>query len=252
MNQNSIGNTVRHYEELTSTNDTALDLAAAGAPEGAVVRADAQTGGRGRIGRTWNSGRGKGLYLSVILRPQLPVKELGLLSLAAGAAVRAALRSAAGLDALIKWPNDVLVNGKKIAGVLMESRAGDSGVEYIVLGIGVNTDWDDGDLRGDFRVPPTAVNLETGVPAQQELLFSTLLAELDRIYREICSGKAERLIREVSDSLDRRGGEIILALPDRRISGILEGITAGGGLALRVSGSREIFFSGELDYADRY
>lgn len=243
-----IGSSVRHYEEVGSTNDLALELAAAGAAEGTVVRADAQTAGRGRIGRSWNSGRGKGLYLTVILRPRLEPAALGLLSLAAGEAVRCALASVCGLEGRIKWPNDVLVSGRKIAGVLMESRTGSSGVEYIVLGIGINTDWELADREGDFRVPPTGISLETDAPAQTELLFTGLLAELDRIYRDICSGRTGGLVADVSSALDRQGRSATLSLPDRRVSGILEGITPDGGLILATESGQEIFHSGELDY----
>jgi BirA family biotin operon repressor/biotin-[acetyl-CoA-carboxylase] ligase len=146
---------------IGSTNDRILELAAADAPEGAVVLARAQSAGRGRLGRQWRSGAGKGLYLSVLLRPRLPAGALGLLSLAAGAAVRRALAGACGLAGRIKWPNDVLVGGRKIAGVLIEGRSGSDGRHALAVGIGINTDWEPADREGEFRVPPTAVSLET-------------------------------------------------------------------------------------------
>jgi len=246
-----IGSSVRHYATVSSTNDVALELASAGAVEGTVVRADEQQRGRGRIGRSWNSGAGKGLYLTVILRPEIPVSALGLLSLAAGASVREALRGISGLEGTIKWPNDVLVSGKKIAGVLIESRAGVSGISNLLLGIGINTDWEEADLKGEFRIPPTAVNLETGSPAQTELLFSSSLTALDRFYREVCSGECRRLLRAVSEQLDGKGRNATLSLPDRRVNGILEGITPDGGLILKTETGAERFYSGELEYADR-
>ena len=227
MQETVIGSIIKQYGTVGSTNDIALKLAEQGAAEGMVIRADAQTRGRGRIGRSWNSGAGKGLYLTVILRPALPARSLGLLSLAAGAAIRAALKASSGLEGTIKWPNDVLVKGKKIAGVLLESRAGSSGVQHLVLGIGINTKWNEADLKGEFRVPPTAVNLQAGVPADRELLFNALLRELDGYYQELCKGDFSRLKGDVVRYLDRIGENVSLALPDRVSEGIIEGIGDG-------------------------
>jgi len=247
-----IGSDIRHYKTVGSTNDVALELAAAGVPEGVVVYADAQERGRGRIGRSWNSGLGKGLYLSVILRPRIPVAALGLLSLAAGVAVREAILESFGLEGMVKWPNDLLVEGKKIAGVLIESRAGDGGQRYVVLGIGINTNWEEKDLEGEFRVLPTSLSLQTGEHIDIETFFPRLLCILDRYYQEICAAQGERLLANIVSCLDRKGKQVTLSLPDRSVEGIIEGIDSQGGLVLNSSSGVETFFSGELVYADRH
>lgn len=242
-----VGCSVEEHETIGSTNDRILELAAAEAPEGTVVSARAQSAGRGRLGRQWRSGAGKGLYLSVLLRPRLPAGALGLLSLAAGAAVRRTLARTCGLAGQIKWPNDVLVGGRKIAGVLIEGRSGAGGSHILAVGIGINTDWDPADREGEFRVPPTAVKLETGSAAPVRELRDGLFAALDTLYRELQADGGASLLAEVHEHLHRRGETVTLELAGRRVSGVLEGLDRTGGLVLRgADGESMTFHSGEL------
>jgi len=131
------GNPWRLLDEVTSTNDIAWEWARSGAPEGAVVLAGAQTAGRGRSGRTWLSAAGAGLWFSVVLRPHLGYPDSGMLPLAVGVGVTLALRDL-GLPARLKWPNDVLVRGRKVAGVLVEGRSSEGFLDVAVAGIGLN------------------------------------------------------------------------------------------------------------------
>lgn len=165
----------------TSTNDRAKDLAREGAPEWAVVLADEQTGGRGREGRSWSSPAG-GLYLSVLLRPRQPA--VGLIPLAAGLAVADALAEN-GAHALLKWPNDVVAEGRKLAGILSEASTGASGLEWVVVGIGVNVA---AGLPEDLRAtavslaellpgpPPTTAGLAAAVMASLRVWYDALAA----------------------------------------------------------------------------
>ena len=213
-----VGHTIEAHDAIGSTNDRALALAEAGAPEGIVVTAREQTAGRGRIGRSWVSGRDRGLYASILLRPK-----------------------------------EVLVGGTKMAGVLIEGRTGAAGVEALVVGIGVNTRWEAADCSGDYRVVPTAVNLESGQPPEHDALLGSLLASFDRLYGEIRAGRAQSLVQAVRERLSRLGQVVNLLLPDGPVEGILEGIDPTGGLVLALpGGSLQTFHSGELDYADRH
>ncbi len=129
---------VHHFETLDSTNDLAKQLAAQGAPEGAVVVAEAQTGGRGRLGREWNSPPGVGLYVSLVLRPMLPPMELPQITLTTAVAVVRAVRRVAGVAPGIKWPNDLLLDGKKLGGILTEMETESDRIRHVVVGLGLN------------------------------------------------------------------------------------------------------------------
>ncbi|MFH0878726.1 MAG: biotin--[acetyl-CoA-carboxylase] ligase, partial [Lentisphaerota bacterium] len=143
-----MGQTILRLGEVVSTNDVAREKAEAQAPEGYTVIAARQTGGRGRRGRTWTSPEGKGLYMSVILRPTWPASEAGWLSTLGGVVVAAALESLGLQKIFLKWPNDVLIKGRKIAGILIEPRLSRDRIEFAVMGMGVNVrqlkeDWGD-------------------------------------------------------------------------------------------------------------
>ena len=129
---------VHHFETLDSTNDLAKELAVQGAPEGTVVVAEAQTGGRGRLGREWDSPPGVGLYVSLVLRPMLPPMELPQITLTTAVAVVRAVRRVAGVAPGIKWPNDLLLNGKKLGGILTEMETESDRIRHVVVGLGLN------------------------------------------------------------------------------------------------------------------
>jgi BirA family biotin operon repressor/biotin-[acetyl-CoA-carboxylase] ligase len=159
---------------VESTQDIAFELAARGGPDGAVVVADHQTHGHGRRGRAWQDEPGTSLLLSLLVRPRLPAGALPGLSFAAALAVADALAATAGLATTLKWPNDVRVAGKKIAGILLESRLGDDAATVVVVGIGVNL--------AQRRFPPeleasaTSVLLETGHAPERDAVLRALLA----------------------------------------------------------------------------
>src|SRR5215475_1465073 len=137
--EKKLGSTVLRFDSVSSTNDVAKDFASSGASEGLCVIAKEQIAGRGRQGRTWSSPAGEGLYMSVVLRPAIKPSDAGMITLASAIAVAETLRLDYETDAEIKWPNDVLLRGRKICGILIESAVQDDRLDYIVLGIGVNT-----------------------------------------------------------------------------------------------------------------
>ncbi len=130
--------TIHHHMETASTNTTAKELAIHGAPEGTLIISEMQTGGKGRLGREWFSPPGEGIYLSFILRPSVSPAEAPKITLLAAVAVAEALRQATRLRALIKWPNDIILRGKKAAGILMEINTEMDAIDYVVIGLGVN------------------------------------------------------------------------------------------------------------------
>src|SRR5262249_57819841 len=137
--EKKLGSTVLRFDRVSSTNDVAKDFASSGAREGLCVIAKEQTAGRGRKGRNWSSRAGDGLYLSVVLRPAIKPSDAGVITLASAIAVAETLCLDYETDAEIKWPNDVMVRGRKICGILIESAVQDDKLDYIILGIGVHT-----------------------------------------------------------------------------------------------------------------
>src|SRR5258706_1429669 len=157
-----IGRDIQVFEQTTSTNDVVEKLARDGVKEGVVVFAESQTKGRGRLGRQWISPERKELWFSVLLRPELRPQEATQLTVASATALRRAIAAETGLKPEIKWPNDILVGGKKVAGILTELSAELDRVRHIILGIGVDVNLDAGELPVELRKLATSLKLESG------------------------------------------------------------------------------------------
>ncbi|MEK6976906.1 MAG: biotin--[acetyl-CoA-carboxylase] ligase, partial [Candidatus Hydrothermarchaeota archaeon] len=176
-----VGREVLCLEEVGSTNDLAKIRAAEGAAEGLVVMAAVQREGRGRLGRTWRSPVG-GVWLSVLLRPRLAPERAPILALSAGVAVARSLKGLYGLDTRLKWPNDVLIGGRKIAGILTEMGAELGRLDYVVVGVGVNADFGLEALPADLRKRATTLREEVGGRVSRLALVRRLLEELEGTY----------------------------------------------------------------------
>jgi BirA family transcriptional regulator, biotin operon repressor / biotin---[acetyl-CoA-carboxylase] ligase len=171
---------VYRYEELcTSTQRLLHD----DDPEGAVAVAEEQTEGRGRLGRTWHAPARTSVLVSVLLRPGIEPSRLPELSLVAGGAVAEAIADVTGIDPAIKFPNDVLVGGRKVAGILAESSEG-----RVVLGVGVNANQTADELPGDSQTQPTSLRVELGEPVDRAALLAAILLRLERAYDRWVSG----------------------------------------------------------------
>ncbi|MBF0522781.1 MAG: biotin--[acetyl-CoA-carboxylase] ligase [Candidatus Omnitrophica bacterium] len=178
LNTKVVGRKVFYEETVSSTMDKAFELAVKGEKEGTVIAAETQTKGRGRMGRVWTSPKGQGIYFSVILRPALSPSDIARLTLLAGVAVCEAIRQVAAVDAKIKWPNDVLIKGKKAVGILTELNAESDRVRFCVIGIGINVNTP---LR---QLPENATSLkqETGKMHSRIGLAQEVLRRLDVWY----------------------------------------------------------------------
>ncbi len=188
----SIGKDIRLFPEVVSTNTLAMEAASQGAPEGTVIIAETQTGGKGRLGRTWISPRGN-LYLSVILRPQIPTHKAPLITLVGAVAVATAIRKHCSVQAAIKWPNDILISGKKAAGLLTEMSAEPDRIRHIALGIGVDVNMDLQELPPDVRMHATTLAAETGANIDRKLLVQQILHDLEHWYRIFLRSESEVL-----------------------------------------------------------
>lgn len=233
MKGRRIGRKIEHFTEVDSTNDTAKKLAREGAIAGTVVIADVQKAGRGRFGRSWSSPSG-GVWLSVILRPDTDSDRLPLLPLVAGSAVANVLKGLYGIDAHVRWPNDVLIGDRKVAGILTELV--DS---VIVLGIGINANIDLDALPAEVRKTATTLKAELKRAVSRTALLDRLFSELEDAYNRFNSGSAI-----VSCSTIKKRVKILTK--GRELTGVAEAIDEAGTLILRLEdGSLERIISGE-------
>jgi len=227
-----------HFRVLPSTNAYAKAQGEAGEPEGLVVLADAQTAGVGRMGRTWYSPPG-GLYLSVLLRPTtLTPEETPLLSLMAGIAVAQVLRQAHGLQATLKWPNDVILGGRKVAGILAEQSLIADQVEYAILGIGINANTQLEDLPPDLRPTATTLREALGRPVELPRLFGYLAGQLELWYLRLRDKGYRAIIPHWRRLCPHLGKQIAVTLPEGTITGLAEDVAPDGALVLRTPTSK--------------
>jgi BirA family biotin operon repressor/biotin-[acetyl-CoA-carboxylase] ligase len=228
-----VGRDVRMFEQTTSTNDVIERLARDGVKEGVVVFAESQTKGRGRLGRKWVSPTHKGLWFSILLRPDLRPQEATRLTVASATALRRAIHSETGLNPEIKWPNDILVHGKKVAGILTEMSAELDRVRHIILGIGVNINMSAGEFQPELRKFATSLKIESGRTISRADLATAILRELDGDYARICGG----LFAEVADEWEAHcttiGRDVTIRIGERRLRGRAESLSDEGALLLR-------------------
>ncbi len=237
---------VHRYDVLPSTNDRARELAEAGAPEGTTVMAGQQTAGRGRHGRSWYSPPGAGLYHSIILRPPLTPARAPLLGLLAAIALAETVSEDYHLAADIKWPNDVLIHEKKVAGILLELEAQADQVRFVILGIGVNLNHTD--FPADLAQPATSLRLETGHIHDADLFRTRLFARLDGWYTTfLASGSRPILTRYADLSSYVQGRAVQVETSEGIIAGQTCGVSPSGALCLRTrSGEIEQLLSGDV------
>jgi len=248
LNTHDLGQVVHWYEEVASTNDVAKRLAEDGAAHGEVVVAETQTAGRGRRGRSWSSPPGRNLYLSAVLRPDLPPARAPELTLLASVALCQAVRHA-GVPASIKWPNDLVAGGgRKLAGVLLEMAAEPDQLQWVVLGVGVNVNARPEDFPEDVRPLATSVAIERGEPVPRALFaaaaLSTLEEWLDR-HAEEGFGPVRDAWRSMSDTLGREVRVRIAGGSD--VEGVAEDVDEGGALLVRVGGAVERVLAGDVE-----
>jgi BirA family transcriptional regulator, biotin operon repressor / biotin---[acetyl-CoA-carboxylase] ligase len=228
-----IGRDIRVFEQTTSTNDVIEKLAQDGAKEGAVVFAESQTAGRVRLGRTWASPARKGLWFSLLLRPSLSPTAATQLTVGCATALRRAIELETGLKPEIKWPNDILISGKKVAGILTELSAELDRIKYLLVGIGVDVNLSPTDLPAELRLQASSLRMELGKPISRIELAATILRELDRVYAQILSGEFSAVADEWERYCSTLGHRLVISVGDRRISGRAESLGEDGALLLR-------------------
>ena len=242
----SLGVPHRHQPAVVSTMDEAAAWAEAGAPHGAVLTTDHQTGGRGRLGRSWEDAEGESLLASIVLRDP-PTDRLGLVPLAVGLAVADAVDALArSTVASVKWPNDVLVDGRKLAGVLTEARHGASGTVAIV-GLGLNVS------QRSFpdALARRAVSLrQLAIDADRDALLRAILTRLERQLVEVATGSADAFVAAFDARMAHRGERVaVTSSTGERTVGTALGIALDGALRLRVEGEEQTVYAGDVTRA---
>ena len=227
---------VHWLEEVDSTQRVARELARAGAPEGTTVIAERQTAGRGRLGRQWHSPAGVNLYCSIVLRPPLAPSAVPQLALVAGAAVAAAVAEETGLSPGIKWPNDVLLGGRKVAGILVEMDAEVERVHHVIAGIGVNLNAPETAFPPALRAKAGSLRLATGRRVDRAAFTGRLLAALEARYGRFVARGFSSVRAEWEAYSVLTGAEVRVASPEGELAGRVLGLDDDGALRLRRPG----------------
>jgi len=238
---------IHHYYKIGSTNSEAMRSAAEGATEGSVFLAEEQLAGRGRGAHSWHSARSVGIYCSVILRPVMPPSDALIFSLAAGLAVRAAVMEIAPqLRADLKWPNDLLLSGKKFCGILTEMNAEATRVRHLVVGMGINVN--QMKFPAELRDIATSLRIETGTEWSRVELCAALLKSLDREYRSLVEDAGARgaILRRFEETSTSVRGKKISIDENGGLAGITEGLDERGFLRVRTADGLRTVVSGTV------
>ncbi len=232
--------------ETASTNDVAARLGREGAPGGVLVLAESQTAGRGRFGRAWESSAGHGIWLSLLLRPELPVGQWPRLTTWAAVALANAIDRTTGLRSAIKWPNDVQISGKKVAGILIEVGHDESHQPFAVVGIGVNANQDERHFSPELREIAQSLRLAAGSQIDRPALVANLLEDLHAAWRSL-GDEFETLVASAAVRSSVLGRWIRVRAGDEILEGLAERLDAEGHLLLRrADGDLQTLLAGEV------
>jgi len=238
-----IGNDIRSADSVESTNDWAKELLAAGSGAGLVVLAESQSAGRGRHGRAWVSPPGQGLYLSVLLAPPEAIERLPLLTLMAGVAAERAAAAYCQAPVGLKWPNDLVINRRKLGGILLEYCP--EPVPGVVAGIGLNVN--NPVFPGELAPLATSIRIENGAPVDRSALLASLIARLDKEYEAFLLGDDAGLIDKWSQRSSMFGEPVRIDRGKETFEGTAERLDALGHLVVKLpDGSEQVFDSGEV------
>lgn len=244
----TVGSRILCYEELDSTNSTAYAVAEKGAADGTCLLAEYQRGGKGRMGRLWSSPRSRNILLSVILRPKITPLDSPRITLAAAVCVARAVERQTGLAPRIKWPNDLLLDERKLCGILTEMSAETDRVSFIILGIGLNVNADPAELPAGSISVASAL----GRSFRRAPLVRSILTELDEAYARFKDGIFDGIASSWEEYSATTGQRVIAHLPGRTLQGAAQGIDADGALWIRTdSGLQERVLTGDVVHVRR-
>ena len=246
-----LGRKIIHSEKLDSTSLLAKEIAPQ-QQEGTVVIAEEQTGGRGRLGRKWYSPRGGGIWASLILKPRIRPEKAYQLTQVAAVAVVKAVKETTGVSAGIKWPNDIIINGKKVCGILTEMNAEADAVNHIILSIGLNVSPGEEDMPPDLRDKMTFLDVECGFSVSRKGLLAALLGELEKAYFKFLEQGFEAVAEDCRRFSVLLGREVRVEQMDRVFQGRAVQITGDGALLVQTAEGRVEVISGDVSVRGVY
>ena len=253
LNTTYLGKEIYYFKTIDSTNHYSKKIAADGCKEGTLVVAGNQTSGRGRLGRIWESQDQKGIWMSIILKPEILPSHIQIITLAASIAVVSGIKEATGISAGIKWPNDIILDGKKVCGILTEMSSEPDRVNYIILGIGINVNQNMDDFNLELRDKAISLKMHKCAKSisdediRRSDIIKAILLKLEELYENIKGGKTDVVLNEWKDASITLGKEIKVVSKDSEYIGIAIDITDEGKLVVQSSnGIIHEFISGEV------
>lgn len=242
---------IYYFDSIDSTNTKAKELAEEGHPGGTLVVADRQTAGKGRRGRSWESPSGIGIFMTLMLKPEINPNNASMLTLVAAMATTRAIRRVTGVPAMIKWPNDIVMNGKKVCGILTEMSAQFDYINHIVIGIGINVHNEE--FPEEIAQTASSLYVESGQHIHRASLIEAFLEEFEDVYAEYLKTEdMEGLVKEYDSMLVNRGRQVRVLDPKEPFEGKAKGITKKGELIVDTWESRKLVSSGEVSVRGIY
>lgn len=247
-----LGKKVYYYEKTGSTNLDAKQLAEDGAPHGTLVVAEEQTDARGRRGRSWQAPAGSNLYFSLVLRPNFPAEHASMLTLVMAVSVARAVREQCGLKAEIKWPNDIVVNKRKVCGILTEMTLEARAIGYVIVGVGINVNQKE--FPEDIRETATSLSRESGNVFSREELLQRIMEFFEADYETFLKTENMALLMDTYNSwLVNKGVQVKVLEPSGEYAGTAQGINENGELLVeRENGHLEAVYAGEVSVRGIY
>ena len=239
-----VGKKLFVFESIDSTNACAKTLAETGTPEGTVIVADFQTSGRGRLGRTWKSEPGANLLFSLVLRPPLKKEAAGILTFFSAVFIARALESIAGIPFECKWPNDVLLNGKKCCGILLENSFFQDTFAYSVVGIGINVN--QASFEKDLAGKATSLFKELGHTFDRTSLLQELLRQADKLMPSLERGNIPEIMDQWNARCSMFGKPVVVAHGNEQIAGTALRLNGDGGLVVETASGQSTFYAGDV------
>ena len=245
-------NKIIYYEQLDSTNTKIVELAKQGAKEGTVVVADSQTAGKGRRGRAWNSPAGENIYMSLLLRPHFGANVAPMLTLLMAYSVGKVLRAAGFDNVQIKWPNDLVLNNKKICGILTEMTMKETEIDHVVIGVGINVN--SREFPKDLSQTATSLYLESSKISERKLLIEEIVNVFWDIYQQFVSHQNLSFVqKEYEEMLINKNKEVLVLEPGNEYVAYAKGINETGELLVQTNdGSERKIYAGEVSVRGVY
>lgn len=242
-----VGKKIFFYKTVDSTNAAAAALAQGGEDEGAVVIADSQSKGRGRLGRFWLSPPGVNIYMSIVLKPEIAAKDATLITIMAAVGCTIALRKVTGLDIKIRWPNDLMTSEKKLGGILTETKMISARMEYVIAGVGVNVNMGADSLPDIMKETATSIKMETGKFFSRTEVIREVLNELNDWYDILQKKRYSKILSQWKFLTSTLGKNVQVVLGKETLQGRAESINDEGMLVLRLpSGALRAIQYGDL------